>query len=319
MLIVKEGTNGFEGTDEATRKMIIDALEKEGITVRTADQDKTFLAANQQRAIDEAFQKRNQQLEDTIKEMTGVEKASASEKYYDYFKRAIETKTKDLAALQLKVKEYEEKGASGNVLAEEYKKQVQTLQAQLKTAKDEFDDQIKKKGEEIFKAKFQSELGSTVEKLKANLRGDIAPEFLNDIIRAKTYEFESQYVAKDVEGITIFHDKTGNPVMDKKDGKPKTMEQIISEIFGTYIDPKKQQGGAGSGKPGAAGAGGTGGAGGEPKPWKESTRPDTVKSKVDLAKWIATDLKISSDTKDFDEAFTHFSKDASGKELPIKG
>src|SRR6185295_3572229 len=128
MLIVKEGTNGFEGTDEATRKLILEGLGKEGLTVRTTAEDESYLKLNSKKLIDDAFQQRNQQLEDTIKQITGVEKANPGEKYYDYFTRAMSSKLEELKTMQAKVTEYEAKGANGNVLAEEYKKQVGVLQ-----------------------------------------------------------------------------------------------------------------------------------------------------------------------------------------------
>jgi len=186
MVILKDGTTDLEGTDAATMKIILDGLEKQGHTVRTAEQDKSYVTVNTQKAVDEAFQKRNQQLEDTIKEMTGIDKANASEKYYDYFKRAIELKGTELTAVKAKVKEYEEKGANGNVLAEEYKKQVTALQAQLGVAQTEFASQLAQKGEEIFKTKFNSELNQSIARVTTMLRGDIAKEFLPDIIKAKT-------------------------------------------------------------------------------------------------------------------------------------
>lgn len=318
MFIIKEGSSGGEGTDAAVRQSITEWLEKEGLTVRTADQDKTFLAANQQKAIDEAFQKRNQQLEDTVKEITGVDKASPTEKYYDYFKRAMESKKVELATLQSRVTEYETKGASGNAVAEEYKKQVLQLQTRLKEAQDEYDKNLSSTKQEIFKTKFQSHLDTTVGKLKEKFRGDIAPEFIADIVRAKTYEFESQFTPKEVEGVIVFHDKSGQPVMNKKDGKPKNSEDILTELFGSYIDPKKAQGGAGSGgSGGAGGAGGNGGGAAAPK-WKEAKVPETVKTKVQLTQWLNNDLKLTSDSKEFGEAFTTLSKTPEGKELPLR-
>lgn len=316
MLILKDGTTDFEGTDVATTKIIITGLEKAGHTVRNSDQDKSYVISSTQKAVDDAFQKRNQQLEDTIKEMTGVDKSNATEKYYDYFKRAIELKNTELSTVKMKVKEYEEKGTNGNVLAEEYKKQVTALQTQLAASQTDFAGQIAKKNEEVFKTRFSSQLSASIARVTGQLRGDIAKEFLPDIIRAKTAEFESQFIPKDVEGVTLFHNNKGEPVMDKKDGKPKSVDQLVDEIFSIYIDPKRSTSGAGSGN--GKGTQAVAGTSTTTPPWKEAVRPDTIKSQVQVAQWLSADLKLQAGTKDFDDAFSQHIKNADGKALPMK-
>lgn len=315
MLVIKEGTNGFEGTDAATREIILKAFEKEGLTVRTAEQDQTYLAANSQKAIDDAFKVRNQQLEDTIKEMTGVEKANAGEKYYDYFKRAIKVKSDELATLQTKVKEYEEKGTSGNVLAEEYKKQVTELQNKLKIAKEEFDQQLEKKNEEMFNSRFQLQVDAHTQKIATMFRGDIGQDLVGDITAARIAEFKSKYKAKDVEGNLVFYGADGKPVLDKVDGRPRSLESLLTEVFTPYIDAEKQKGGAGSGKPNG---GGNGGQGAQAPKWKEAKLPDNIKSKVKLVEWLEKEMKLPADSKEFTEATTHFSKLPDGSNMPLR-
>lgn len=316
MLIVKEGTNGFEGTDEATRKMITDAFEKEGLTMRSSEQDKSYLAANSKKAIDEAFQQRNQQLEDTIKEVTGIEKANAGEKYYDYFNRAMKLKLDELKAVQGKVKEYEEKGVSGNAMAEEYKKQVTVLQGQIKEIKDTHTKEMSEAGNKVFAVRFDSQVNEVVNKLRTNFRGDIAEDLIADIVAARLGKFNAEFKGKEVEGITILHDSSGNPLMSKKDAKPLSIEEKLTEVFAPYLDDKKAQAGAGSGKP--AGGSGKPAGGAAPAAWKEAKRPETIKSKPALTKWLINDLKITQGTKDFDEAYAQFSKDDQGIELPMR-
>ena len=318
MLIVKEGTNGFDGTDDATVKIIMDALEKQGKTVRTADEDKSFISANTKAAVDNAFAERNQQLENTIKEVTGIEKATPQEKYYDYFTRAMKLKLDDLKGAQAKVKEYEEKGVSGNALAEEYKKQVTVLQGQIKDMKTLHEQQLSEAGGKVFATRFESQVETAKNKIISNFRGDISEDLVEDIVSARLAKFNAEFVGKEVEGITILHDKAGNPIMSKKDAKPVSIEEKLSEIFAPYLDEKKVQAGAGSKKPVSAASGGGAGDGKTPPAWKEAKRPDTVKSKPGLTKWLMNDMKIAQGTKDFDEAFAHFSKDEKGAELPMR-
>lgn len=313
MLIVKEGTNGWDGTDEATKKMAIEGLEKEGVTVRTAEQDKSYLTANSKKVIDEAFRERNQQLEDTVKKLTGIDKAHAGEKYYEYFERAITLKNTELTALQDKLVKFEADGNSAMV--DDYKKQVEALQKQITTSKTEFDKKLAEKDGAVFQARFQAGLDKAVGDIKKNFRGDLAEDVIPDIIKARTMEFQSKYKPKEVDGITILYDEKGEPAMNTKDGKPYSIEDKLTEIFAPYIDTKKVQSGAGSGKPGT---GAKPGAAAETPAWKEQKLPDTVKSKTELTKWLQSDMKLKTGTPDWDSAYTHFSKGADGKELPIK-
>ncbi len=314
MLIVKEGTNGFDGTDEATRKLITDAFEKEGLTVRNPDQDKSYIAANSQKAIDEAFRTRNQQLEDTVKELTGVDKANATEKYYDYFKRAITSKLTDLAGLQAKVKEYEEKGTNGNALAEEYKKQVVALQGQIKDAKAEYDKQLSDKDSAIFKSRLDSIKADAVSKLKTQFKGEIADNLIDDIVSARVAQFDRLYKPKEVGGVIILHDDKDEPVMNKKDAKPYSIEEKMAEVFAPYLDEKKVQSGAGSSKNAAPKPEDKS----QPTPWKDSKMPETVTSRPALTKWLQNDLKLNPSSKEFTDAFNHFAKKPDGSELPLR-
>lgn len=316
-LIVKEGTNGYDGTDDATEQLITAALEKKGLTIRTAAQDKTFLENNSQKLIDDAFQKRNQQLEDTIKRVSGVDKLNASEKYYDYFERAMGTMNTKLTEATTKLADIEKQGAGGaNAgLIDEYKRQITTLQGQVKSMNEEHEKAVADLNGKVFKSKFDSLRDNAISKIKETLRGDLAPELIPDIIAARTAQFEANFVPKDVQGVTIFHDKQGNPVLDKKEGTPKSIDAIMTEIFGPYIDPKRQQGGAGSGGPKPAG--GAGG-GTPPAKWKEAQRPETILNKVQLGKWLNNDLKLEPGSADFDQAFAQFSVKADGSQLPTR-
>jgi hypothetical protein len=305
--IVKEGTAGFEGTDEATQKLILEGLEKSGFVVRTQDQEKSYLSTYAQRQVDEAFSKRNMQLEQTIKELTGVEKADAQEKYYDYFKRSLSIKLGDVEKLQAKIKEYEAKGADGNTIASEYKKQLEALQAQINNTRKEYEEKLSAKDKALFDTKIKSLTNATIDKLKANFNDTLSDSLLEDVIAARINKFESEYTPKDIEGVTVFYDKKGEPILSKKDGKPISMEEIFTDLFQPYMDEKKVQKGAGSSK-------------GQKKEdnqqqasWKDKQLPPEVKSKVALTKWLSTDLKMSEDSKEFAEAFTEL-----GKALPLR-
>lgn len=327
-VVLKADTLDYDGTDDATEKVIMAGLEKKGFTVRTADQDKTYLTANSQRLIDETFQKRNQQMEDTIRQVSGIEKLNGAEKYYDYFTRVMTKMKEDVTTATAKITELEKAsgGPGANAgLVDELKSQIKTLQGRITTMTDEHTKAMNETKGEVFKAKFGALKDTAIAKIKTMFKGDLAAEVIPDIVAARSAEFDKNYIPKDVDGITIFHKPDGSPILSQKDGKPMNIEDLLTEVFKPYLDPNRQQGGAGSGagKPGS-GAGGSGGAGGggagggAAKDFKTFNRPESVKTKVAVSKWLSGDMKIEAGTKQFDEAYAHFIVGTDGKELPMK-
>lgn len=295
-LIVKEGTTGFDGTDDATQKMILEALQKNGYAVRAAEEDKTFV----QKHIDDAFSVRNKQLEDTIKKVTGVDKTD-QEKYYDYFERATATRVKEIDSLKAKISEYEQKGTDGNSLAQEYKKRVEVLEQQINGIKKEYDEKLSAKDKALFDTKVKTIVSNTIDKIKNSVSDTLAPEVLEDVIAARVHKFESEFVPKDVEGVIVFYDKSGSPVLSKKDGKPKSMDEIFTDLFAPYIS-EKQKAGAGSGKQQAQAT----------QTGDTIVLPPTVTNKKQLVTFLENQVKLKADSKEFSEAFTKL-----GKDLPI--
>jgi tRNA G46 methylase TrmB len=102
MFTIKEGTapdKVGEGTPPEVLDSISKYLEKTGHVVRTTDQEKTFLEARTQAEVNKALGERYQQFENTILETTGIPK-SQGEKFYEYHKRAVTEKLKDVNTLQ---------------------------------------------------------------------------------------------------------------------------------------------------------------------------------------------------------------------------
>jgi hypothetical protein len=87
---------------------------------------------------------------------------------------------------------------------------------------------------------------------------------------------------------------------------------VLTPYFEPLIDREHKATGAGSGKdnnnppPPAGGA----------KDWSKVQLPPTVKSATQLAAWLNKEQKLAFNTKEFDEAYTHYNKDAEGKPLP---
>lgn len=308
-------------TEEQAITKMRELVTGAGMTMRSATEDATFLQNNSQRAIDEAFKNRNQQLEDTIKTVSGKPKKDASEKYYDYFQRVMSELHDELKAGQDKLKEIE-KGGGDNVLLTEKNNQIKALQDQLQTAKKEHEAKLNEITSTMFSQRYDANMAQVIESIKKDLRDDIDPTLLEDIIANRINKFKNEFDAAEVEGQLIFKDKkTGTPKLNKQDGKHNNLSELLTDVFKDLKKPAAgggAAGGAGSGKPGA-GAAGDGGAGaGKPQAWKEAKRPDTVKNKIQLTDWLKGELKLDESSKDFSEAFSMHQVGSDGKELPLR-
>ncbi len=309
MFTIKEGTapeKVGEGTDETTEKAIVSYLEKKGHVIRTAKQDQEYLEAQVQPKVDKVLGERNTQIEQTVFKITGLDK-KAGEKFYEYMERAVNDKLKDVTTLTEKIKEYEAKGLEGSALAQQYKKQLEETQTQVKQLNEEWQGKFSQKETEVFGAKVESEIERSLSKLRASFRQDIEPAILEDAIAGKLYKFRNENKPKDLDGHIIYTDANGVTKNSKVDGKPKNTDEILGELFVELVDKKRQQGGAGSGGEGKGGEGT-----GQGK-WKDITVPATITTKMKLHSYLSKELKMNPDTKDFSEAFDNL-----GKDLPLR-
>lgn len=314
MFIIKEGTptdKVGEGTTADTIATINKYLEKQGYTIRTVDQDTKYT----QQKIDEAFFKRNNQLEQTIKEITGIEpKAEEKEKYFDFLKRAMSEKLAsvqgsqtEVTALKAKIAELEKGGGNATVI-EEYKVQLKTAQEAVATTKKEYEAKLASLQGDVFNGKVSTHIEKAMAELRTKLKKLDFPE---DVIAARLAKFEKENKAAEFEGMIIFKDPTGATRTSKKDGKVMTAAEILQEeIFADLIDTGRKAGGAGSGGAGAGGAGG----GKEGPAWKNIQIDKTViNNRQALYKTLTTDHGLAENSKDFNEAFAEL-----GKDLPIR-
>ncbi len=311
-------------TQEQVLTAIREAVTAQGYTLRSAQEDTTYLANNSQKAIDDAFKTRNQQLEDTIKNVSGKAKKDASEKYYDYFQRVMQELNDELKAGQDKLKEIE-KGGGDNVLLTEKNNQIKALQDQLQSAKKEHEAKLQELTTNMFSQRYDATMSQVLEAIKKDLRDDIDPKLLQDIIDNRVRKFKDEHDAVEVEGQLVFKDKkTGTPRLNKQDGKHNNLSELLGETFADLKKPAAgagAAGGAGSGGGAGKGAagGGAGGAGdGKAPAWKEAKRPDNIKTKMGVTDWLKKDLKLDESTKDFADAFTHHVSLGDGKELPLR-
>lgn len=309
MFILKEGTKPDEsgiGTDEATRKSIVVWLEKDGATVRTQEQDIAYVGQKAQEEVDVMYRKHNETIDIAIAEATGINK-KGNEKTSDFLKRALQENTSGISDLKAKIKEYEDKGVSGNEQAEKYKAELEQLQGQFSTQKEEYESKLKDQSDNMFMNSIKMDIQKDYEIIKVNLRDDINKDVIADVLENRMNKFyaENKPERLDNENI-IWKGNDGKTKNSTKDGKPLNGTELLAGYFTDLVKIKRNGKGSGSG-----GEGGKGGEGANS--YENINLPETVKSKVQLYDHLTKVEKLDSNTKEFTEAYN-----ALGADLPIK-
>lgn len=307
MFLIKEGsTTPGEGTDKKTKESIVSWLEKEGMIVRTKDQEENFLKSKVQDEVDEIMSTRNQQVTDDIKELTGAEPRK-NEKWHEFMKRAVKETNEQLTT---KISQLEKSNKSGDNDEEikSLKEQVKDLEKMVSEKEKEIEDtkntyETEKKVDTI-KGRIQKGIDALKSKFK-----EVDENILNDSIEIRKQKIMNDYDIKETDGVEMIYDKKTNKPIRGKDGSPISLEDQINETFADLVDSSKNKPGGGTGKPGSGSPGGDGGAG--DKKW--STIKPKSTTQAELYDELAGDHKMDPLSKDFDEAFTEL-----GKEMPLK-
>lgn len=298
--VLKEGTTGFEGTSDADATAIRAGLAATGFVIKT----KAIYDQEQQSAIDEAFSKRNKQIEDTILEVTGIPK-NADEKYFDYLKRSVPAKLAVISDLEKKIAKLEKDGVDPKGLAKELQERLDSLTNSHKKEKGELLDRIQTFESQNFTSKIDIDIAKAIDKLRPTLK-EMDAAFANDVIERRIQKFKSENVAKQIEGgIIVFNGPDGKARRRDTDAQPAGVEELIGSYFSDLVDPGRKQTGAGSGpaKPGDM-----------PKTkegkidWAAVKPGKEVDSKMKLNDWLKTEHKLSEDSQDFANAFTAITK-----------
>lgn len=314
--ILKEGTNGWDGTDQATADAIKAALKGQGLSIRTADEDETFAQAQ----IDDAFSRRNTEIEGNILEATGIPK-NAGEKYLDYLKRATKTKADEVTALTAKVKELEKSNPESEAI-KELKAQLKTVQDSAAAAKATYEKEISEIKASSFNDRVAKALDEQIGKLVLKTYSEDAAEnkrITDDLLKVAKEKFLSENKPHESEGVIVFKNKEGNIIRNGTSGHPESLDVLLKPSFDHLVNKGHQQGGAGSGNggqgnPNPGGAGGNGGA----KDWKTIKLPSTVKSQLQLTDYLKKDHKLDETSKEFSDAFAALNKGEADKPLPFR-
>ena len=305
MFILKEDTPTDkigEGTDDATKASIQKWLEGQGLTIRSQEQDESFIQSKVQSEVDTSYRNQNNKFDDFIKETTGVAK-NANEKTTEYFTRSVKEKFESIAALQKKVTEFENNGIDGNKEALRYKKELETSQEQVATLKTEYEEKLQEHSSSVFKMRVDADVEKTMSEISKKFREDVDEKLMKDIVANRLANFHNENKAVDLDGHIIYQDKDGKTRNGKKDGKPMNTSEVISGYFDDLKKPTSG-GGAGSGR----GAGGAGGDGDKVRTHESINLPADVKTKVQLMDHLVGVEKMNQDTKEFSDAYEVLSK-----------
>lgn len=309
MFIIKEGTqpNAIgQGTEDNTRKSIISWLGSQGFTVRTAEEDNGYVNTNVQEEVNRMFAKSKVELEEKVKELTGIDRHGEGEKATDYLVRAVNQRIGELPTLQAKLKKLEEEGLQGNEQATEYKNQLEKLQSDYQALKSEMDEKLSSKDKEIFMNGVRHQENNELAKLRPLFDQSIKSEFMEDIVKSRLDKFRSENTPHQLEDQIIYKDAQGNTKTSQQDGKPMSTSEVLLPYFKEIIDETRKAAGAGSNGQGGAGNG---------QAKTQLQRPEGVTSRVKLHEWLrSTDgPNLNESTAEFSEAFNEL-----GKDLPIR-
>jgi hypothetical protein len=227
----------------------VKGAETEGLVVRTKEQDQQYLdnhvnavvdervKKDLQKKVDEEYGNAMRKIDEQIKAVTGVER-KPGEKTSDYAKRAIE-----------------EKRQGGDPVTKE---RVTELENLLNTTKTDYEKKLSDEREAGFKKDQEWAINSDLDKrnlvLPAHLKTDEEKQaFVNGQKSMMRQGFFSSVTAKKDEQGNIIYYEGDKPLMNQKDGKPKTAGDIIGEKYSAWFVPPGKvvtgTGGGGEGLP----------------------------------------------------------------------
>lgn len=223
---------------------------KQGMVVRTTEEETTFLKNYEQQKIDPRVNEIYSQLDKDILASTGVAK-QGTEKTYDYLKRVIAPMTNEIKDLRKQIADGLNK--DGDVLT---KQQLATLKEKLEEKESEISKLTTSKTLEIAALKLQSQINEALVGKKIAVPASVPDDKKAAYVKAKrdfiNAQFKSTYEVEEQDGKQVFK-KDGKIMLDPKTAAPFTAEQLIENDFQFEFEEEK--------KP-AGGAGGSGGAGG---------------------------------------------------------
>lgn len=241
-----------------------------------------------------------QNLEKDVKELTGIEKESANEKYYDYFKRATKAKLDSVTRLEAELATLKDKSNP----SEADKKRIQQLEAGIQEKETTYKAQLQEKDGIIHSLKVGNELQSALAKLRANYKADIPASIVEIVENTAIQQLTKSAKFQEDNKLTFLNDK-GEVIVNPANYQPQTAEALLKDMLKDLIDAGRTATGTGTGN------------NSQQQQQQGQTGPITaipadVTTKVLLTAYL---LKqgLTQGSKEFDEAFNKF-----GANLPLR-
>lgn len=306
--------NTFTGTElEAAIKatpslidIIKGAAKNNKLTIRSEQEETDFVKNVEEQIVSKKTKEHADAIEKDVKELTGIDKKDANEKYYDYLKRALAEKLSAIKPLEDKLKELQEKG--GGTDAD--KARIKQLEQAIVDKKKEYDQKTADLTKHIHELKVASSIDSSLASIRSKYKKDI-PESIIKVVEAQVRQELINASKIQDDGTITFLDDKKEVIVNPTDYKPKTAEAILGDRLKDLIDTGKQQEGSGSNE-------GSQGAGGQQQQQQTGSLkritvvPGTVKNKQQLTEHLMQN-GYTADSKEFSEDFDKF-----GKGLPLR-
>lgn len=282
-------------TGEEVEHEALKPLKDAGLIIRTPKGEETFRT----NYLNTEFSKRDAtaytNIEKHVKELTGIEKES-NEKASDYFVRALSKDKEARTGLQTELDTLREEKKAGFGSADASKR-IEQLEKLLQTTKETHLKELTDKETEKLQIRVEAQLDTALNGIKGNLKKSIDPAVVEDVLEARMLKFNKQYSPKVTDkGAIVFVDKDGEVINNPDTFKPRTAKELVADFFKDLVEPKHEQGGAGSGKP-------------APEPRQPGQPVPAPPAAIDTQVKLTTYLKeqgLATGTKEFDEAFEKY-------------
>ena len=214
--------------------------------LNSSNHGKKFMSDFESAAISKHTKEFATKLEEDVRSLTGIEKASADEKYYDYNKRALDSLKKEAHAAKEEANAL--KGKS-NITAEE-RQQLEAAKASLAESNKKIADLESGHKSEIVRLKAGNQILNEVAPIRSTfVKGQQGVEKAVELLHAATLEkMTASAKISDDTGQLIFIGKDGKALLNQ-DSSFKTASQIYSEEMADFIDKGKKGAGAGGNDP----------------------------------------------------------------------
>lgn len=228
----------------------------------------TLSANDEAQVIGKRIGQLHEQYDKDIKEITGIDKASDTEKSYEYNKRVLKQYKEQLESTngltdkiktyEDKIAEYEKQIAEGNTdaaLAQKLKdmeSKLATATNELNTTKEsltkkETEFQQKLKGVEVDRAYSKATSDLKFKKEYANISDKLLKTANTDVLAKYTPDFTEE----EGKQVLVFRDKDNTIALNKANGlKPFTYQELLKQELGDdVLDAGKKQPGTGTEPP----------------------------------------------------------------------